>query len=212
MGKVALAVLALIVCAALLLGLSGVGIYNRLVSLSQGVDAQWSQVENVYQRRADLVPNLVATVQGAADFEKSTLSAVTEARASVGKVQVSGKDLLNNPQAFAQFQAAQDSLSGALTRLLVVSERYPELRATQGFRDLQGQVESTENRISVERMRFNEAARAYNTARLQFPANVVARLGGFGEKAYFKAQSGAEQAPKVEFKFGASPEPQKARP
>jgi LemA protein len=212
LGKVALVVLVLIVCVVLLFGLFGIGVYNRLVSLSQAVDAQWSQVENVYQRRADLVPNLVATVQGAANFEKSTLSAVTEARASVGKVQVSGKALLDNPQAFAQFQAAQDGLSSALSRLLVVSERYPELTATQGFRDLQGQIESTENRISVERMRFNEAARAYNTTRLQFPANIVARVGGFGEKAYFKAQSGAEQAPKVEFKFGASPEPHPAQP
>jgi LemA protein len=213
MGKVALVLLAVVVCVAVLAGLSGVGVYNRLVSLSQAVDAQWSQVENVYQRRADLVPNLVATVQGAADFEKSTLSAVTEARASVGKVQLSGKDLLSNPQAFAQFQAAQDGLSSALSRLLVVSERYPELKATQGFRDLQGQIESSENRISVERMRFGEAAQAYNTARLQFPANIVARIGGFTEKAYFKSAAGAEQAPKVEFKFGASPAPpQPARP
>jgi LemA protein len=212
LGKVALILLVLIVGVVLVLGLSGVGIYNRLVSLSQAVDAQWSQVENVYQRRADLVPNLVATVQGAADFEKSTLSAVTEARASVGKVQVSGKALLDNPQAFAQFQAAQDGLSSALSRLLVVSEKYPQLTATQGFRDLQGQIESTENRVSVERMRFNEAARAYNTARSQFPAHVVARLGGFRKKPYFKAQSGAEEAPKVEFKPGASPEAHPARP
>jgi len=212
LGKVALVLLVLIVCVVLLVGLFGIGVYNRLVSLSQAVDAQWSQVENVYQRRADLVPNLVATVQGAANFEKSTLSAVTEARASVGKVQVSGKALLDNPQAFAQFQAAQDGLSSALSRLLVVAERYPELTATQAFRDLQGQIESTENRISVERMRFNEAARSYNTMRLQVPANVVARLAGFGEKAYFKAQSGAERAPKVEFGFGASAEPHPAQP
>jgi len=213
MGKVALVALAILVCVAAVAGLSGVGVYNRLVSLSQGVDAQWSQVENAYQRRADLVPNLVATVQGAADFERSTLSAVTEARASVGKVQLSGKDLLNNPQAFAQFQAAQDGLSSALSRLLVVSEKYPELKATQGFRDLQGQIESTENRISVERMRFGETAQAYNTGRLQFPANIVAGIFGFKEKAYFKARAGAEQAPKVEFSFGASPAaPQPARP
>jgi len=210
MGKIALVILAIIVLAAIVAGGCGVGVYNRLVSLSQAVDAQWSQVENVYQRRADLIPNLVATVQGAANFEKSTLEAVTQARASVGRVQVSGKDLVNNPQAFAQWQAAQDGLSSALSRLLVVAENYPELRATQNFRDLQAQLEGTENRISVERMRFNEAAQAYNTARLQFPARLVAGIAGFGEKAYFKAQPGSEQAPKVDFSFGASPAPQPA--
>ena len=151
-------------------GLGGVAVYNRLVSLGQGVDAQWAQVENVYQRRADLVPNLVATVQGAANFEKSTLTAVTEARASIGKVEVSGKDLVNNPQAFAKWQAAQDGLGSALSRLIAVSENYPELKATQAFRDLQSQLEGSENRIAVERGRFNETAQAYNTARLQFPA------------------------------------------
>jgi LemA protein len=199
MGKAALVLLLVIVAVLVVAGLGGVGIYNHLVSLGQGVDAQWAQVENVYQRRADLVPNLVATVQGAANFEKSTLTAVTEARASVGKVEVSGKDLVNNPQAFAKWQAAQDGLSSALSRLLVVSENYPELKATQAFRDLQGQIEGSENRIAVERGRFNEAAQAYNTVRLQFPGNIVARIGGFGEKAYFKAQVGSEQAPKVQF-------------
>ncbi|MFI5183563.1 MAG: LemA family protein [Vicinamibacteria bacterium] len=199
MGKVALLVLAVLVSALVMAGLGGVTVYNRLVSLGQGVDAQWSQVENVYQRRADLVPNLVATVQGAANFEKSTLTAVTEARASVGKVEVSGKSLVNDPQAFAKWQAAQDGLSSALSRLLVVSENYPELKATQAFRDLQSQIEGSENRIAVERGRFNEAAQAYNTVRLQFPGNIVAGIGGFGEKAYFKAQAGSEQAPKVQF-------------
>jgi LemA protein len=183
---------------------------NRLVQLSEAVDSQWSQVENVYQRRADLVPNLVATVQGAADFEKSTLTAVTEARASVGKVQISGKDLVNNPQAFAQWQAAQDGLSSALSRLLVVAESYPELKATQNFRDLQVQLEGTENRIAVERMRFNERAQEYNTYRKQVPQNIIAGMRGFGEKAYFKAQAGAEQVPKVDFR-GASPSPQPAQ-
>ena len=199
-----LAVLAIVV---LVLGGWAVGVNNRLVAHGQAVDAQWAQVENVYQRRADLIPNLVATVQGAAQFEQATLVAVTEARASVGKLQVSGSDLVNNPQAFAQWQAAQDGLSSALSRLLVVVERYPELKANQNFRDLQAQLEGTENRIAVERMRFNEAALAYNTLRLQFPASLVANLRGFKEKAYFKAQSGAEQPPKVEFQFGASPTP-----
>ena len=199
MGKVALVILVAIVAIVLVAGMGGVGVYNRLVSLGQGVDSQWAQVENVYQRRADLVPNLVATVQGAANFEKSTLTAVTEARASVGKVELSGKDLVNNAQAFAKWQAAQDGLSSALSRLLVVSENYPELKATQAFRDLQGQIEGSENRIAVERGRFNEAAQAYNTARLQFPGNIVAGIGGFGEKAYFKGQAGSDQAPKVQF-------------
>jgi len=199
MGKIALLVLVVLVAIALMAGVAYVGYYNKLVSLGQGVDSQWAQVENVYQRRADLIPNLVATVQGAANFEKSTLTAVTEARASVGKVQISGKDLVNNPQAFAQWQAAQDGLSSALSRLLVVSENYPDLKATQAFRDLQSQIEGSENRIAVERGRFNEAAQAYNTQRLQFPGSLVARLAGFGEKAYFKAQAGSEQAPKVQF-------------
>jgi LemA protein len=189
-----------IVAVVVIAGLMVMGSYNSLVGLAQAVDAQWAQVENVYQRRADLVPNLVATVQGAANFEKSTMEAVTEARASVGKVELSGRDLVNDPAAFARFQQAQDSLSSALSRLLVVAENYPDLKATQAFRDLQAQLEGTENRISVERMRFNEAARAYNTKRLVFPSNIIANLFGFGEKAYFKAQEGAAQAPKVEFK------------
>jgi len=207
MGKIALVLLLVVVAGVAVLGMAGVGIYNQLVSLSQAVDSQWSQVESVYQRRADLIPNLVATVQGAANFEQSTLTAVTEARASVGKVQLSGKDLVNNPQAFAQFQAAQDGLSSALSRLLVVSENYPQLKATEAFRDLQAQLEGTENRITVERMRFNEAARAYNTKRQQFPGKIVAGFGSFAEKPYFKAQEGAAQAPKVQFGFGASPAP-----
>ena len=205
MGKVALGCLAVLVVVALLCGLWVAGINNRLVGLSQAVDAQWAQVENVYQRRADLVPNLVATVQGAAQFEQATLTAVTEARASVGRMQVSGKDLVNDPQAFARWQQAQDGLSGALQRLLVVTENYPQLKATDTFRDLQAQLEGTENRISVERMRFNETAQAYNTSRLRFPASMVAGMLGFREKAYFQAQAGSEKAPKVEFNFGASP-------
>ena len=206
MGKTALGCLVVVVLA-LVVGLALAGAYNSLVSLSQAVDAQWAQVENVYQRRADLIPNLVATVQGAAQFEQETLRAVTEARASVGKVQISGSELVNSPEAFARWQAAQDSLSSALSRLLLVVERYPDLKANQNFRDLQAQLEGTENRIAVERMRFNETAQAYNTARLRFPTVLVANLLGFKEKAYFKAQAGAERPPKVEFPFGASPSP-----
>ncbi len=207
MGKLATVLLVGVVLVVLVLGGCAVSTYNSLVALQQGVDAAWAQVENVYQRRADLIPNLVATVQGAAGFEQSTLQAVTEARASVGRMQVSGKDLINSPEAFAQWQAAQNSLGSALQRLLVVVENYPELKATAAFRDLQAQLEGTENRISVERMRFNEAAQAYNTRRQQFPANLIAGLGGFGEKGYFKAGPGPEHAPKVDFGGAASPAP-----
>jgi LemA protein len=198
--------LVVLVLVAIVLALTGVGTYNSLVGSSQAVDAQWSQVENVYQRRADLIPNLVATVQGAANFEKSTLEAVTQARASVGRTQVDASNLPNDPAAFARFEQAQNQLSGALSRLLVVVERYPELKANANFRDLQAQLEGTENRIAVERMRYNERAQEYNTARLRFPATIWARLLGFGEKAYFRAQAGAEQAPPVQFNFG-SPTP-----
>ena len=197
MGKwIALGVVLLLV---LVLGMCGVGSYNGLVGSSQAVDAQWAQVENVYQRRADLIPNLVNTVKGAANFEQETLVKIAEARASVGKAQINGKELVNDPQAFARFQQAQDALSSALQHLLVVAEAYPDLKATQAFRDLQAQLEGSENRITVERMRFNEAAQAYNTKRLSFPTNLLAGMFGFGEKAYFKAQAGAEQAPKVQF-------------
>jgi LemA protein len=183
-------------------GVSCVGGYNKLVGLSQAVDGQWAQVENVYQRRADLVPNLVETVKGAAKFERETLTAVTEARSRVGQVSAAGLEkLANDPAAFQRFQQAQDGLSSALSRLLVVSEKYPELHATEGFRDLQAQLEGTENRVSVERMRFNQAAQEFNTARDRFPAVLIAGLlgGRFAEKAYFHAQAGAATAPRVAF-------------
>ena len=184
-----------------LLGFSGVGTYNSLVKLDQGVRAQWGQVQNVYQRRADLVPNLVATVKGAAAFEKDTYTAVATARAQVGQVTASTAQAPTDPEAMKRYQQAQDGLSTALSRLLVVAERYPDLKATAAFRDLQAQLEGTENRIAVERMRFNEAARAFNTARDSFPTVVVATMFGkrFAEKAYFQAQAGAATAPKVQF-------------
>jgi LemA protein len=185
-----------------ILGFSCVGSYNKLVGMSQAVDGQWAQVENAYQRRADLVPNLVATVKGAAKFEQETFTQVTEARAKVGQVTMQAPDkIANDPEAMKRFQQAQDGLGSALSRLLVVSEKYPDLKATQNFRDLQAQLEGTENRISVERMRFNEAAQAFNTTRNRFPTVIVASLfgGKFPEKAYFKAQSGAETAPHVQF-------------
>ncbi len=187
---------------ALILGVWVVGTYNRLVGLDQSVQSQWGQVQTAYQRRADLVPNLVETVKGAAAFEKETFTAVTEARAKVG--QISGdalKNAINDPQAFAKFQAAQDGLSSALSRLMVVVEKYPELKATQNFSSLQAQLESIENSIAVERRRYNETAQSFNTLRNTFPT--VAIVGFFGdkfrEKPYFKAQEGAEKAPQVKF-------------
>jgi len=192
---------ALLVVGLLIAAMVGIGVYNNLNTLSQAVDAQWAQVENVYQRRADLIPNLVATVKGAAEFERGTLEAVTNARASVGRTQVDARNLPNDPQAFARFEEAQAALSSALSRLLVVVERYPELKANQNFRDLQAQLEGTENRIAVERMRFNETAQAFNSKRSRFPTVLFASLFGekFKEKPYFQAQAGAETAPKVKF-------------
>jgi LemA protein len=200
--KVILGIVGAIVVIAILLGLSIVGPYNTLVRLDQAAQAQWAQVENVYQRRADLVPNLVETVKGAANFEKETLTAVTEARAKVGQVTPGAmQNIINDPAAFQRFQQAQDGLSSALSRLMVVAERYPELKATQNFRDLQVQLEGTENRIAVERMRFNETAQAFNTQRESFPTVLIAGFFGqkFQPKAYFKAQTGAEKAPAVKF-------------
>lgn len=192
-------ILGIVVVVGLLVAFSGVGTYNSLVTLDQGVQAQWAQVENVYQRRADLIPNLVETVKGAAAFETDTFTAVTEARAKVG--QVNAGDIANNPEAFAKFQQAQDALSSALSRLMVVVEKYPDLKATQNFRDLQVQLESTENRVAQERRRFNETAQAFNTKRMSFPTVIIAGFFGsrFNEKPYFKAQAGAEVAPKVKF-------------
>lgn len=198
--KLLLGCLGVIVLAGIIAAFSGIGIYNSLVGLEQDVRAKWGQVENAYQRRADLIPNLVETVKGAAAFEKDTYVAVTEARSKVGQVQL-GENLINNPEAFAKFQQAQDGLSSALSRLMVVVEKYPDLKATQNFRDLQSQLEGTENRITVERMRYNESAQAFNTRRMSFPTVLIAGFFGerFKEKAYFQAKSGAETAPAVKF-------------
>lgn len=174
----------------------GVGAYNRLVALDEGVDTGWAQVENVYQRRADLVPNLVATVKGSAEFEQETLTAVVEARGKVGQVNF---DHAPDAAQMAQFQQAQDGLSNALSRLLVVVERYPDIKSTQAFRDLMIQLEGTENRITVERNRYNEIAREFNTTRRTFPTLLIANFFGFEEKNYFEAAEGAETAPVVEF-------------
>jgi LemA protein len=183
-----------------LLFLFGIGSYNRLVRLDEGVKAAWAQVENTYQRRADLIPNLVKTVEGAADFERETLREVIEARSQATQIQLTADDL-NNPQALARFQAAQDSLSSALSRLMVVVERYPDIKANQNFIQLQDELAGTENRIAVERRRFNEAARGYNERRRRFPTVLIAGWLGFDEAAYFEATEGAEQPPEVEFDF-----------
>src|SRR5271156_2598608 len=206
MKKVAIVIGVLVVLAILILTVIAVagGSYNHLVKLSQAVDSQWAQVQNVYQRRADLIPNLVATVSGAANFEKSTLTEITAARASVGQVKLDPNTAPNDPSKLAAFDQAQGQLSSALSRLLVVVERYPDLTATENFRDLQAQLEGTENRISVERRDFNLAVQNYDTAIKSFPAVFYASAFGFQYKPYFAAAPGAETAPKVQFNFGTS--------
>jgi LemA protein len=202
MKYAAIGCLVILVLGVLIVGGSAVGTYNSLVQLDQAVQAQWAQVQNVYQRRADLVPNLVETVKGAAAFEKDTFIQVAEARSRAGQVtsQAAGAPPATQ-QDLDKFQQAQAQLGGALSRLMVVVEKYPELKATQNFRDLQAQLEGTENRITVERMRFNEAAQAFNTKLQSFPTNLIAGFfgGKFKDKPYFKAQEGAETAPKVKF-------------
>jgi LemA protein len=200
MSKAGLATLAVAGLIVLLAATCVGGTYNKLVRLGQATDAQWAQVQNAYQRRADLVPNLVETVKGAANFERGTITDVAQARARVGQVQIPA-NVTQNPQAFQQFQQAQDQLGSSLSRLLAVSEAYPNLTATQNFRDLQAQLEGTENRITVERMRYNEAARDFNTVRQTFPTSIVASIfgGRFADKQYFAAQAGAEHPPQVKF-------------
>lgn len=199
-------ILVILVAGVVLTGGWFVSARNRLVSLDESVKQGWAQVENVYQRRLDLIPNLVATVQGYASHERETLTAVTEARSRVGQITAQGmQKVLEDPQAFAQFQEAQGALSSALSRLMVVVEQYPDLKANEGFLDLQRQLEGTENRIAVERRRFNEVCQQYNTAIRQFPAALVASFGGFKAREYFKAQEGAAQAPKVQFGTPAKP-------
>lgn len=175
------------------------GIYNSLVSLDEGVKQSWSQVENQYQRRLDLIPNLVETVKGYAEHESDVFRQVTEARSNVGKLTMT-PEMLNDPQAMQKFQEAQAGISSALSRLLAVAENYPNLKANENFMQLQQQLEGTENRIAVERKRFNEVVQEYNTKIRRFPAAMLAGMFGFREKAYFQAEPGAEKAPKVSFK------------
>lgn len=203
LGCVGALVLALIIGGAYF-----VSVRNNLVGLEEGVNQQWAQVESQYQRRYDLIPNLVRTVQGAANFEKSTLEAVVNARARVGQVAApagppgAAGGITADPAKMQQFEAAQANLSGALSRLLVVVERYPELRSNQNFLELQSQLEGTENRIAVERQRYNVAAQGFNTAVRRFPASVIAGMSGFKPRAYFQGTAGSNQAPPVDFNFG----------
>lgn len=202
MTKTLWIVLAVVAACVVLPAGCSVSSYNNLVGLDQGVQAQWAQVENVYQRRLDLVPNLVETVKGAAAFEKSTFTEVTEARSRAASVSSSGSGRAPaDANELRKFEDAQNQLSSSLARLLVVVEKYPDLKATQNFRDLQAQLEGTENRIAVERMRFNEATRAFNTTRNTFPTALIASFFGsrFQEKGYFHADAGAARAPKVAF-------------
>lgn len=196
-----------LLCAGLtIFGFTGCGSYNRLVTLENNVNKKWADVQSVYQRRADLIPNLVSTVQGAANFEKSTLTEVTNARASVGQVKLDPNKAPTDAAQLEQFQQAQGQLSNALSRLLVVSENYPQLRATEAFQALQAQLEGTENRISVERNNFNAAVQEYNTALQRFPTNMLNKMFGFQARPFFAAQAGSEKAPAVKFDFG-SPAP-----
>lgn len=199
--RILLIVVAIIGVTILSFAAAVVGIYNGLVNTSQVVDSSWAQVQNVYQRRADLVPNLVQAVAGAANFEKSTMVEVTEARASVGRVQVNAAQAPSDPAQLAAFQHAQGQLGTALSRLLVVSERYPDLKSNQNFRDLQAQLEGTENRIAVERERFNTAVQIYNIKVRSFPAVLLAGMMGYAPKPYFTATPAAETVPAVQFDF-----------
>lgn len=196
-----LIVFGVLVVLGILAVMSAVGVYNGLVNKQQAVDAQWAQVQNVYQRRADLVPNLVNTVAGAANFEKSTLAEITQARASVGQVKIDPNNAPKTPDQLADFEKAQGRLGSALSRLLVVAERYPDLKATGNFQALQAQLEGTENRIAVERGRFNETAQDYNASIKRVPAVFFAGLFGFQARPYFSATAGADRPPEVRFDF-----------
>jgi len=196
--KTVLIVLGVIVLIVVIGFASLFGVYNGFVTAEQGVNEKWAQVQNVYQRRADLIPNLVETVKGFAAQEKTVLEEVTRARASAGSIKAT-PELLNDPANFKKFQDAQSQLGGALSRLLVTVERYPDLKSNQNFLALQSQLEGTENRITVERMRFNEAVRDYNTKIKLMPGALVAGMMGFKEKAFFEAAPGSETVPKVKF-------------
>jgi len=193
------------------IGISGCGSYNAIVGSAQNVDGKWGDVQSQYQRRADLVPNLVATVKGSAEFEKSTLEAVVNARAKATSVNISSNTAPTDPNQLKQYEAAQGELSRSLGRLLVTVEKYPDLKASQGFLTLQAQLEGTENRINVARDAFNDAVQQYNTKVQSFPAVIVARMGGYMPRPYFTASGGAENAPNVNFDFGNKATPATAQ-
>jgi LemA protein len=195
---ITLSVLGIIVLFVIIMVVWGIGSYNNLVTLNESVEQSWSQVENQYQRRADLIPNLVNTVKGYAEFERGVLTDVTEARAKVSQFNVT-PEVLNDPQSFQRFQQLQGELSGALSRLLVTVENYPVLKANENFLQLQAQLEGTENRISVERRNFNQTVQQYNTTIKRFPTSIFAGIFGFNEKQYFTSTPGTETPPKVEF-------------
>ena len=188
----------IVVIALLFVVVTGVSGYNGLVKKNEAVNQQWGQVENVYQRRADLIPNLVETVKGAAKFEQETLTKVVEARASASQIKLT-PEMLNDPQSLQKFEQVQGELTSALSRLLVTVEQYPELKANANYIALQDELAGTENRIANERRRFTESVQTYNTAVKSFPMNMLAGMFGFGPKAYFEAKEGAEEAPKVNF-------------
>ena len=198
MKKALIAVIVVVIILLIIVG-KGIGTYNNIIALEEGVKAQWAQVENTYQRRFDLIPNLVSTVQGEANFEKSTLTEVMEMRSRMGGTVKLDESLMNDEAALKRFQEMQGSLGGALQRLMAVSENYPDLKSNKSFQELRVQLEGAENRIAVERKRYNETVQAYNTTIRQFPTNIVAGFAGASPKALFSADAGASQAPKVQF-------------
>ena len=198
MKKALIALIVVVVILLIIVG-KGIGTYNNIIALEEGVKAQWAQVENTYQRRFDLIPNLVSTVQGEANFEKSTLTEVMEMRSRMGGTIKLDESLMNDEAALKRFQEMQGTLGGALQRLMAVSENYPDLKSNKSFQELRVQLEGAENRIAVERKRYNETVQAFNTTIRQFPTNIVAGFAGASPKALFSADAGASQAPKVQF-------------
>lgn len=198
MKKALIAVIVVVVILLIIVG-KGIGTYNNIIALEEGVKAQWAQVENTYQRRFDLIPNLVSTVQGEANFEKSTLTEVMDMRSRMGGTVKLDESLMNDEAALKRFQEMQGSLGGALQRLMAVSENYPDLKSNKSFQELRVQLEGAENRIAVERKRYNETVQAYNTTIRQFPTNIVAGFAGASPKALFSADAAASTAPKVQF-------------
>lgn len=198
MKKALIAVIVVVVILLIIVG-KGIGTYNNIIALEEGVKTQWAQVENTYQRRFDLIPNLVSTVQGEANFEKSTLTEVMDMRSRMGGTIKLDESLMNDEAALKRFQEMQGTLSGALQRLMAVSENYPDLKSNKSFQELRVQLEGAENRIAVERKRYNETVQAYNTTIRQFPTNLVAGFAGASPKALFSADAGASVAPKVQF-------------